>query len=80
MCGMPLVSTSNYGIEKYLVNGKNCIIANKKEDMLKGVQKVLDLPSMQLDLSAESRETAVKHFNIKDYLTRWEEVFEESLR
>jgi len=48
--------------------------------MLKGVQKVLDLPSMQLDLSAESRETAVKHFNIKDYLTRWEEVFEESLR
>jgi len=80
MCGMPLVSTSNYGIEKYLINGKNCIIANTKEDMLKGVQKVLDLPSMQLDLSAESRETAVKHFNIKDYLTRWEEVFEESLR
>lgn len=80
MCGMPLVSTSNYGIEKYLINGKNCVIANTKEDMLKGVQKILDSPSMQADLSAESRKTAIKYFNIKKYLARWEEVFQEAVK
>lgn len=80
MCGMPLVSTSNYGIEKYLKNKKNCIIANTKEDMLKGVQEVLESELMQKDLSFASRETAIKYFHINDYLERWDHVFREALK
>ena len=80
MCGMPLVSTINYGVESYLVDGKNCIAANTKEEMLAGVKKILSSSSMQEDLSAASRETAIKYFHINDYLARWENVFEEALR
>jgi glycosyltransferase involved in cell wall biosynthesis len=80
MCGMPLVSTANYGIEKYLINGKNCIIANDKQDMLYGVKKILDSPSMQEDFSLASRETALKYFHINEYLNRWKQVFEEALK
>lgn len=80
MCGMPLVSTINYGIKSYLVNEKNCIVANTKKEMLAGVRKILSSSSMQEDLSAASRETAIKYFHINDYLAKWEDVFEEALR
>ena len=80
MCGMPLVSTINYGAESYLVDGKNCIAANTKEEMLAGVKKILSSSSMQEDLSAAAREMAIKYFHINDYLARWENVFEEALR
>jgi len=80
MCGMPLVTTSNFGIDKYLKNNKNCIVANTKEDMLSGIKKILSSKSLQDDLSIKSRETAIEHFHINDYLSRWEEVFEACLR
>ena len=80
MCGTPLVTTNNYGINKYLVNNKNCIFANTKEDMLKAVTKILDSEQMQHDLSCAGREAAIKYFNISDYLSKWEQVFEEALR
>ncbi len=80
MCGMPIVSTINYGIDKYLVGGKNCIAANSKEGMLNGVRQILSSKSMQEDFSSQSREAAIKYFHINDYLARWESVFEEALR
>ena len=79
MCGAPIITTNNFGIDRYLSNGVNCIIADKKEDMLRGVKRVLGSKSMQEDLSKMARETAVRHFNIKDYLSRWSEVFYEAL-
>jgi glycosyltransferase involved in cell wall biosynthesis len=80
MCGLPIVSTSNYGIGKYLKNKKNCIIANTKEGMLKGINLILDSQAMQEDLSAASRETALKYFHIDDYLAGWAEVFDEAVK
>ena len=48
--------------------------------MLDGVRKILESESMQKDLSLASRETAIKHFHINDYLARWNNVFQEALR
>ena len=80
MCGMPIVSTSNYGIDRYLKDGKNCIIADNKTDMLKSVKRILESPDLQMDLSEKSRATAKRFFHIKDYLAKWEEVFVAALR
>ena len=79
MCGTPIVTTSNYGIEKYLKNNKNCIIANNKEEMLKAVKKVIDSKDLQILLSNNARKTAIKNFGIKTYLNRWEEAFRGAL-
>jgi len=80
MCGTPLVTTNNFGINKYLTHGKNCLFANTKEDMLKCVKKVLASKSLQEDLGAAGREAAIKHFHINLYIKRWNEVFKEALR
>jgi glycosyltransferase involved in cell wall biosynthesis len=80
MCGTPLVSTSNYGITKYLKHNRNCMIANTKEDMFKFCKKIIESPAMQEDFGSAARETAIKYFHIKKYLSRWEEVFYEATR
>ena len=79
MCGTPLVTTNNYGINKYLVNNKSCIFADTKEDMLKAIKKILDSKQMQVDLGCAGRETAIEHFHINDYLSKWEQVFQEAV-
>jgi glycosyltransferase involved in cell wall biosynthesis len=80
MCGTPLVSTSNYGITKYLKHNKNCMIANSKEDMFKYCKMIIDSPTMQEDLGSAAREAAIKYFHIDDYLARWQNVFIEALK
>jgi len=80
MCGTPLVSTSNYGITKYLKHNKNCMIANSKEDMFKCCKMMIESPAMQEDLGSAARETAIKYFHIDDYLARWDEAFREALK
>ena len=80
MCGTPLVTTNNFGISRYLVNKKSCIFANTREDMFKSVEKILGSKQMQKDLGAAGREAAIKYFNIRDYLSKWEQVFEEALK
>jgi glycosyltransferase involved in cell wall biosynthesis len=80
MCGSPLVTTNNFGIDKYLVHGKSCLFANTKEDMARQIKRVLSSKSMQEDLGEAGREAAIKHFNIKKYIERWNQVFKEALR
>jgi glycosyltransferase involved in cell wall biosynthesis len=80
MCGTPLVSTSNYGITKYLKHNQNCMIANTKEDMYKCCKMIIDSPSLQNDLGLAAMETAKKYFHINKYLARWEEVFREAMK
>tara|TARA_B100001029_G_C14962233_1_gene395140 strand:+ start:39 stop:965 length:927 start_codon:yes stop_codon:yes gene_type:complete len=80
MCGTPVITTENYGIGKYLVHGKSCFFANKREDMLTFSRKLLGSKSMQVDFGEAGREVAIKHFNIKEYLDRWNNVFEEAVK
>jgi len=80
MCGTPIVTTKNFGIDRYLEDNKTCLFADTKEDMLKSVKKILESKQMQKDLGCAGRETAVKYFHIDEYLNKWDQVFEETLR
>jgi len=40
----------------------------------------LESKQMQKDLGCAGRETAVKYFHIDEYLNKWDQVFEETLR
>jgi len=78
MCGTPVVTTNNYGIKKYLVHGKSCMFADNKYDMYKYAKKIIASKQMQEDLGHGAREAAQRHFHIKDFLDRWENVFEKA--
>jgi glycosyltransferase involved in cell wall biosynthesis len=80
MCGTPVITTKNFGIENYLTHGKNCLFADTREDMLRHVKRLLASKDMQEDLGMAGREAAIKFFNTKEYKARWEEVFEEAAR
>ena len=75
MCGTPLITTKNFGIENYLTHGKNCLYADTKEDMLKQAKSLLGSKDMRENIGLAGREAAMLFFNIKEYKDRWEEVF-----
>jgi glycosyltransferase involved in cell wall biosynthesis len=78
MCGMPLVTTDNYDIGKYVENKKDCILTNDRNKMLKGINKLLKSEEMRAEYGSRSREIAIKHFHIDTYLDRWDEVFKRA--
>ena len=80
ICKTPLVTTNNYDISMYLRNGKDCLFADNKEDMLKCVKKVLDSKELQEDLGKSGRERALKFFGIRSYIDLWNEAFREAIR
>jgi glycosyltransferase involved in cell wall biosynthesis len=80
MCGTPLITTKNFGIENYLIHGKNCLYADTKEDMLRHSRDLLASKDMQESIGLAGREAAILYFNIKEYIYRWEKVFEEAVR
>jgi len=80
MCGTPIVTTNNYGIKKYLTHGESCMFADNKHDMYKYVKKIIASKQMQEDLGGGAREAALNHFHIKDFLDRWQKVFDEARR
>lgn len=80
MCGAPIVTTKNFGIEKYLVHGKDCYFADTKEDMLKYCLRIVGSKDLRDDLGGRAREVAIRHFDIEDYKSRWKHVFSEVLK
>jgi glycosyltransferase involved in cell wall biosynthesis len=80
MCGTPIVTTNNYDIGRYLRDGKDCLFADNKEDMIKCVRKVLKSKNLQRELSSHGRARAIKFFGIKTYKNRWQEAFYESTK
>ena len=80
MCGMPLVTTNNYGIDKYLRDGKDCLFANNKEDMIRCVRRILSSEDLQKELGDSGRKRAIKCFGIEAYKDRWQEAFSEAMR
>lgn len=75
MCGMPLVSTDNYDIGKYMKNKKDCVLTNDKEQLIRGINNLLKSKDMSDEYGKRSREVAEKYFHIDTYLERWQEVF-----
>jgi glycosyltransferase involved in cell wall biosynthesis len=79
MCGTPLVTTNNYGIDKYLRDGKDCLFANRKEDMVKCAKKILSSEDLQKELGESGRKRAIDFFGIETYRYCWQEAFYEAI-
>lgn len=79
MCGMATVTTNNYGINRYLRDGYDCLFADNKEDMIKKIKLLLDNKNLSLEIGNNARNSAKKYFNISTYISRWEEVFTKAL-
>ena len=48
--------------------------------MLKAVKRIINNNNLRKDLGSSAREAAVKHFNIKDYINKWDYVISRSCR
>ena len=79
MCGMAVVTTNNYGINRYLKDGHDCLFADNKEEMVEKVRLLLNNKNLSLEIGNNARISAKKHFNISQYISRWEEVFIKAL-
>ena len=77
MCGMPIVSTDNYGIKRYFKHKKSALLTNDKDEMVKYIKMLLASKQMREDYGSMAREVAIKNFNLKEYLNRWDRVFRD---
>jgi glycosyltransferase involved in cell wall biosynthesis len=77
MCGLPIVSTNNYDIGMYFKNGENGFISNNREELLLYLNKLISDKSLAEDMGSLARETAIKHFHIKDNIEKWNHVFDQ---
>lgn len=76
MCGLPIITTSNYDTPLYFKHKINSLIANNSNDMINSIKLLLSSKTLQNELSARGRETAIKYFHIKDYLEKWKQILE----
>jgi len=74
MCGCPIVSTNNFDIGRYIVNGKSGFLSNDSGELIRIMRRLLKEPKRAEDFGKAAREAAIKHFHIDDYLSRWEHV------
>jgi len=75
MCGMPIVTTDNFDIGRYFKHNKNGIVSNSQKELVKGIRQLLSSEQMRVDYGQKARETAIKHFHIKDYTQKWNRIF-----
>ena len=74
MCGLPIITTSNYDAKFYFKNKINCLIADNADDMIKSINLLLSNKSLFNDISNNGRNAAIKYFNIKDYIQKWSNI------
>jgi glycosyltransferase involved in cell wall biosynthesis len=76
MSAMPLVSTNNFDIGRYFKHRKNAILTNDKDELVKGIQELLENEEMRKEYGRLARQQAIKHFHAKDYIDKWNHLFE----
>lgn len=76
MCGTPIITTSGFDTDIYFKNGYNCLIANNTSEIIMSVKNLLRNKTLQNDITDAGIETAVKYFNINNYIKNWSEVFD----
>lgn len=77
MCGMATITTSGYDIKNYFSDGKNILFANSASEMMSAILKLQQNPNLVEDLGNRARETAIKKFNITEYVEKWNQVFKQ---
>lgn len=78
MCGMPLVTTKNWGIEKY-IRDDECFFVRSKEEACNAINNILSNDSLRDRLSKASRDCAIREFSLNKYKKSWNKVFERVL-
>lgn len=78
MCGMPLATTDNYDISSYLLKKDLCILTNDRQLMLEQIKNRMQDSVWLSEASKYSREVAVEHFHIRDYIKKWNQVFDDA--
>jgi glycosyltransferase involved in cell wall biosynthesis len=76
MCGCPIVTTDNFDIGRYFVNGKNAVLTNDRSEIIDEMKKLLSSEQMRKDYGNAAREVAIKHFHIDDFLKKWESILD----
>lgn len=75
MCASAIVSTKNHSIGNYFEHKKDILYANSESEMIDAIKLLLNNKELSYELGQKARETAVKHFHIKDYIEKWSDVF-----
>lgn len=74
MCGIPIITTYNYDAHFYFKNKINSLFVNDSSSIIKAINLLLSSKDLQSQLSGAGRETAIKYFNIKSYLEKWNQI------
>lgn len=72
MCGMPIITTSFYDSNIYFKHKINSLIADTKYDMINCIKLLLSNKNLINEISLNGIETAIKFFNINDYIKKWD--------
>ena len=78
MCGMPLVTTKNWGVGKY-IREDECFFVRSKEEACDAINNILSNDSLRDRLSRASRDCAIREFSLNKYKKSWNKVFERVL-
>lgn len=79
MCGMPIVSTGFCDFSFYFRNKKDAFISNNTEELIRYLKQLKDNKNMRVEYGSAAREAAIKHFHIKEYLSKWEDVIKNTM-
>jgi len=78
MCGMPLVTTKNYGIDLHVMPDE-CFYIRSEDEAVNAINKLLNDDNLYEKMSLASRSAAKREFSLASYLKKWNKVFEEIL-
>jgi glycosyltransferase involved in cell wall biosynthesis len=76
-CGMPVVSTSNCMIPEIIEHGKNGFLTNNVEEFKSYISCLLDNPNIAKQMGDRARETILKRYPLKRFVSSWNELFEK---
>ncbi len=78
MVGMATVTTSKFDIAQYYSHKKNILFANTVSEVLENIKLLNNNSKMVEDLGNKARETAMKHFHISDYISKWDNILKKA--
>jgi glycosyltransferase involved in cell wall biosynthesis len=78
-CGVPVVSTSTYGVLDYGVDGENLLLArpNDPQDLYEKLRMLIMDEPLAERLRAAALETAAQHFDWDTSVTRFQEIIDD---
>lgn len=79
-CGCPVVSTATCMIPEIIQNGVNGFISNDESELREKIEYLLSNKEVAISMGKKARETIESKFPEKEYLQKWNEVFDHAYR